>query len=232
MARISADQRRRELIEAAFRVMSRDGIAAATTRAIAAEADAPLASFHYCFRSKEELLRELTPAMVERMLEGTAAGIEPGRDLDEMLRDGVYSMWSVIEATAGDQQVLYELTQYALRNPGLEDLAAWQYGRYHETARDLLQTIADAADVDWTAPLPVMARMFVSFVDGLALGWIVDRNSDEARAALDGFVDALAKMAGPRSAPTPQPHLGNAARAPRARASRARERPPLTPSGG
>ena len=41
----------------------------------------------------------------------------------------------------------------------------------------------------------VVARMVVSFFDGLALGWVVDRNVDEARAALDGFIEGLALMA-------------------------------------
>ena len=200
MARISADERRRQLTEAAFRVMAREGVAAATTRAIAAEAGAPLASFHYCFRSKEELLRELTPALVDRMLEGAMADIKPGRDFREMLREGIHSIWSFMEATPGEQQVLYELTQYALRNPGLEELASWQYERYYDLARDHLQAIADASDVEWAVPLPVAARMLIAFFDGLALGWIVDRNSAEARAALDGFIEGLALMARPRSA--------------------------------
>lgn len=195
VARVSAEQRRSELMEAAYRVMARDGVAAATTRAIAAEAGAPLASFHYCFRSKEELLRELTPAVVDRMVEGGVAEIEPGRDFGEMLRDTVHSIWSVMEATAEHQQVLYELTQYALRNPGLDDLATWQYGRYYETACDLLEGIAEAAGVEWAAPVHLVARMFVSFFDGLCLGWIVDRNSEEARAALDGFIRGLSLMA-------------------------------------
>jgi AcrR family transcriptional regulator len=212
VARISADQRRRELIEAAFRVMARDGVAAATTRAIVAEANAPLASFHYCFRSKEELLRELTPALVDRMLAATVADIKPGRDFREMLRDGIHSIWGVIEATAGEQQVLYELTQYALRNPGLEDLATWQYERYQESASAFLQTIADAGAVEWKAPLPVVARMLVSFFDGLALGWVVDRKSDEARAALDGLIEGLALMARPRSEASPRPGRRESAR--------------------
>ena len=75
-----------------------------------------------------------------------------------------------------------------------------------------LQTIADAGSVEWKAPLPVVARMLVSFFDGLALGWVVDRNSDEARAALDGFIEGLALMARPRSEASPRPGRGKSAR--------------------
>jgi hypothetical protein len=143
------------------------------------------------------------------MLEGAVGDIKPGRDFREMLRDSIRGMWTVIEATPGEQQVLYELTQYALRNPGLEDLATWQYERYYETARAYLRTVADAGAVEWKAPLAVVTRMVVSFFDGLALGWVVDRNSDEARAALDGFIDGLALMARPRSEASPSSAANN-----------------------
>jgi AcrR family transcriptional regulator len=199
MARITAADRRQQLIEAAFRVMAREGVAAATTRAIAAEAGAPLATFHYAFRSKEELLRELTPAIVDRMLDEAVNVIEPGQDVKESLRESLRGIWAVTVATASEQHILYELTQYALRNPGLEDLATWQYQRYMETASQYLQAVGDAADVDWTPSLPVASRMVVSFLDGLALGWLVDRNSDEALATVDAFAEQLATLARPRS---------------------------------
>ena len=52
MARVSADERRRQLVAAAFRVIGRDGFAGVTTRRVCAEAGAPLAAFHYCFASE------------------------------------------------------------------------------------------------------------------------------------------------------------------------------------
>ena len=50
VARIPADERRQQLVEAAIRVMARDSVAQATTRAIVGEAGMPLGVFHYCFR--------------------------------------------------------------------------------------------------------------------------------------------------------------------------------------
>ena len=221
MARIAAAERRQQLIEAAFRVMAREGVAAATTRAIAAEAGAPLASFHYCFRSKEELLRELTPALVDRMLEGAVTQIEAGDDIRDTLRKSLHGMWSVTEATSSEQHVLYELTQYVLRNPGLEDLATWQYQRYFESGQQYLQAISDATGTEWTVPLPVASRVLVSFIDGMALGWVVDHNSAQARAALDAFADALASLTRPRLTDpagrrSAADHTANDARAPMA----------------
>ena len=87
MARVSADVRRERLVEAAIRVMVRDGVAKATTRSIVAEADMPLGAFHYCFRSKEELLENvieaisghtLDLAMVEMQRPRGLGGAAPG----------------------------------------------------------------------------------------------------------------------------------------------------------
>ena len=59
MPRVSAVKRREDFIEAAVRVIARHGVDGATTRRIAAEAGAPLASLHYCFNTKEQLFDEI-----------------------------------------------------------------------------------------------------------------------------------------------------------------------------
>ena len=56
--RESARQRRLDIIEAALRVMRRDGLRAITHRAVASEADVPLAATTYYFRDLEDLLTE------------------------------------------------------------------------------------------------------------------------------------------------------------------------------
>src|SRR3981081_3095040 len=97
MARVPAGQRRQELIEAAFTVMARDGVAAASTRAITAEAGAPLSAFHYCFRSKQELLQELITTVVNNLVREGQQVLEPGTNLHDALRDGMRRMWATAE---------------------------------------------------------------------------------------------------------------------------------------
>src|SRR5690349_12862509 len=55
MARVKAADRRNDLVSAAIRVIAAHGVDGATTRRIADEANAPLATLHYCFHSKEAL---------------------------------------------------------------------------------------------------------------------------------------------------------------------------------
>ena len=71
MTRIPATERRAALADAALIVIARDGVAAATTRAIVAEAGMPLASFHYAVASRDELLRDVVDLVVAG--EGDAA---------------------------------------------------------------------------------------------------------------------------------------------------------------
>jgi DNA-binding transcriptional regulator YbjK len=57
-ARASAVQRRLDIIAAALRVMARDGLRAISHRAVAAEAQVPLAATTYYFRDLEDLIIE------------------------------------------------------------------------------------------------------------------------------------------------------------------------------
>ncbi|MGH2986369.1 MAG: TetR/AcrR family transcriptional regulator [Solirubrobacterales bacterium] len=57
--------RRAEILDATVRVLVRGGLAAVTHRAVAREADVPLAATTYYFSSKEELLGEALATMVE-----------------------------------------------------------------------------------------------------------------------------------------------------------------------
>ena len=59
MPRVPAVERRELLLQAAWRILVRDGVAAATTRAICAEAGMKQGVFHYCFTNRDELLREV-----------------------------------------------------------------------------------------------------------------------------------------------------------------------------
>ncbi|HEX4702566.1 MAG TPA: TetR family transcriptional regulator [Pseudonocardiaceae bacterium] len=200
MARVSADVRRRELVAAAIRVMARDGVAKTTTRAIVTEADMQLGFFHYCFRSKQELLLQVIDTINQRNVIAATAVVGQGRGLKETLAASLRAYWQDVETNPGTHQVTYELTQYALRTPGLADVARRQYEGYLAMATEFLETAADAARVEWTTPVPVLARYVHTMLDGVTLAWIVDRDGAQAMAVLTEFADHLAKSARRRRA--------------------------------
>src|SRR5690606_36680123 len=76
VARTSAVERRGQLIEAGLRVIAREGMHGATVRAIVAEADVPLATFHYVFASREEMIGEAY-AYIAVQSDDSLAGLVP-----------------------------------------------------------------------------------------------------------------------------------------------------------
>ena len=198
MARIPASERRTALIEAALRVVSREGLAAATTRAIVAEAGMSLASFHYAFDSRDELVDELITTVVAREQQAVVPDLTPGQSIAALLESGILGYFEHLKADPEYEQAMLELTQYALRSPERHPFAVAQYARYAEFAERSLELAADVADVGWRVPVPEVARVLVAFIDGLTLTWLVDRDDAAARAVARAAADALSRMAEPR----------------------------------
>jgi AcrR family transcriptional regulator len=194
VARVSAEQRRQDLTEAAFRVMTRVGVPSATTRLIAEEAGVPQSVFHYCFRSKDELLQQLTKVVVEEMVGDALAAIVEAGSFEDSARRSLRGLWENGVRQPSRQLVLYELTTAALREPDEEGLAAWQYEHYWASTERFLTALAERAGVTWTQPIDVLSRMTTTMIDGLILGWLADQNTAQAEAALDLFAGQLAQL--------------------------------------
>lgn len=192
MGYVPADERREALLAAAVRVMSREGVARATTRRIAAEAGAPLASVHYCFRSREELLGLVAERLTQELLDTAAPSLRPGIGLLDVLHEGIRALWRLVEEDPGKQLALYELTLYALRTEGLAGLAARQYGAYLQAARMFLEGVFDRLGLRATAPVELLARWLTATVDGVMLTYTVDRDRQAALDVLDAFAATLA----------------------------------------
>lgn len=168
MARVSAVQRRQDFIEAAVRIIAQHGVRGATTRRIADEAGAPLATLHYCFHTKEALF-----LAVFQHLSETIAG-----DVDDDAPVGLaaasrrwidaVAAWLVANDDAARAQ--WELYFWALRqeesDPGLgRGVYDIFLGRLRSTLRASLLPTEDASLVD---PL---SEVLVAIIDGLSLQW-------------------------------------------------------------
>ena len=185
-------------MDAAFTVMAQRGITGGTTRAICAEAGVHQSVFHYCFRSKKELYQELVRVVVVEMVDAAVLAETAESDAEAFIRSSLDLVWASAVAHPDRQLVAYELTTLVLRDPELADLAAWQYQQYFEQAERLALAVEEAADVEWTVPLPVLSRMLTSVMDGLIIGWLADRNDEVAKASLTRFADYFASLTTPR----------------------------------
>jgi len=197
MPHVPADARREQLIEAAVRVIAREGADGATTRKIADEAKAPLASLHYCFQNKENLLLAVFAQLSEEL------PVEV--DLPE---DEKASLGQVAE------QLLTRAMQWCVENPvrtrAMIEILLWAerydpelsagfYKSFHKRSEDLFRQ-ADMTLSD--EELHSTVRVAISLVDGLSLQMLTGddkgrtlRDTATACAMLRAFLGEAARNA-------------------------------------
>ncbi|MEU1340236.1 TetR/AcrR family transcriptional regulator [Streptomyces sp. NPDC005827] len=173
MARMPSAQRREQLTEAAIRTMARDGVAKATTRAIAAEAGVSLSVFHYCFESKQALIESVITTLTDHSVTVVREALRPRTTLEDTVRAGFEAYWDHVRDRPEEHMLTYELTQYALREPGCEHLARRQYELYGVAYTELIEQLRSSRDLELRVPVSVLARYLAAVTDGLTLNYLV-----------------------------------------------------------
>ena len=197
MPRMSSVDRRLEIVQAALRVIGEAGVQGATTRAIVAEAGMSLASFHYAFASRDEMMEELIAYVVENQTVAAFSTIRYGSDIRTTIRDGLQAFFESIVVDSANEQVLFELMLFALRTPGLEALPDKQWTNYRAAATELLNAAAVNAGIRWSRPIGEVAQMLITVTDGLTLAWLANRDRAAAATVMDIAADSLAALAVP-----------------------------------
>jgi DNA-binding transcriptional regulator YbjK len=155
MARRYDPERRQRIIDAAIRVVGEKGIGGLSHRSVAAEADVPLGSTTYHFKTLDELLvaalRQANEGFA-KALAGSAVFEAPRARLAAGLA-AVLGEWLAGERTGVELE--YELYLAALRRPALRPVAA-------EWGEDVADGLARRTD-------PVTARALVALMDGICL---------------------------------------------------------------
>ncbi|MBB4713749.1 TetR/AcrR family transcriptional regulator [Streptomyces luteogriseus] len=194
MARLPSAERRRQLTEAAIRAMARDGVPRTTTRSIAAEAGVSLSVFHYCFDSKQQLIESVITTITGHYVTVVKEAIRPRATLEETVRAGFQAYWDHVRAHPDEHMLTYELTQYALRQPGFEHLARRQYELYAEAYTELIDQLREAMGLRLRVPVPVLARYLAAMTDGLTLSHLVLGDDTAWTGVLDMVVTHVAGL--------------------------------------
>jgi AcrR family transcriptional regulator len=172
LSHVPAKDRRRQLIDAAIRVISREGAAKATTRRIVEEAGASLATLHYSFADKQELFEAVVAhcqaLTVERFREHQTGAPSLAVAVRALL--GEFAGWA--RGGVDFHLAQYELFFWGLRTAS-ETLAPQMQRGYEQVVTEILSDAAandeglDGA-VDRTT-LIRLARDLLAVADGLVL---------------------------------------------------------------
>ncbi|BDT97358.1 hypothetical protein IFM12276_03870 [Nocardia sputorum] len=195
-SRLSVEERRAHLIEAAIGLAEKKGVAGVTTRDVAQAAGVSLGVVHYCFENKDALMTELVKALSMELRDSVDANetvwqdVGSGKEaLQKLIRAGLELMWLNIEATPERQLLTYETTTYALREgeqtPAKLAIAREQYNFNDSTVADILEHARDATGNTWSVPVQTLSRFTLNVIDGVVLRWLVDNDSESVRGQLD-----------------------------------------------
>lgn len=184
-----AAARRERLIQAAIRLIGREGLAAASTRAIAEEAGLTQAMVHYSFPGKQALLDAVLERVHAATREALRAATHDAPTLDAALTALAEAYWRHVCDDRDLQKVQYELTLAALRRNGDATLARRQYQGYVAMLKEVLaETLGEGED---PAPLQCLAGTAVALMDGLILQLLAGEDEAAVRARLNAGLAML-----------------------------------------
>jgi AcrR family transcriptional regulator len=195
VAYLSAEERRRTIIDAAIEVIADEGLARATTRRIAERANAPLGALHYCFRNKEELIQVVSDEGAE-MLAAAFDEVDPAVGFEATLRQSIAALWHWVEQNVGLQLALIELAMFQIREADGEDL----YSMWNRFGGDLLRDrLSRALEVD-PIELQIPLDEIVRFFNGLILEFAASKDAEACRRQTELLADAMVLLSVPGKA--------------------------------
>lgn len=196
-AYVKAEARRPVIVAAARQVLERDGVPGATLRNVAQEAGVALGTMHHVFPTKELLLHAVIEDVVADIAQLLRLPVQPGRELRLAVRDALLAFWQALVEGGENLQIMqYELTTYALRTPGMEHMARWQYELYCGVVANWCETAAQISGTAADRPLDFkrIARLLVAGIDGLILQYLCDRDAKRAEQDLEALADMLTAL--------------------------------------
>jgi AcrR family transcriptional regulator len=193
--RVPAEERKEQLIAATVELMRREGVQSVTIRAIAKEANAPLATAHYCFSNKEELMEAAAEAWLKNL--SSFSNDVPGHlGLRKAVEQVAEGYWRALEEEPASLLSEIELILWATRNAAVSPLAAKIYPAYEVELGNVFSSAAKASGEECRISFPALVRTFLMIYDGAALQYMTDPKATDHRTHFFMLLDALLIKAG------------------------------------
>jgi AcrR family transcriptional regulator len=193
--RVSAEDRKEQLISATVELMRREGVQSVTIRAIAKEAKAPLATAHYCFSNKEELMEAAAEAWFKN-LSRFSSDVPVHLGLRKAVEQVAEGYWRALEEEPASILSEIELILWATRNAAVSPLAAKIYPAYEVELGNIFSSAAQNAGDQCLMEFAALVRMFLMIYDGAAIQFMTDPKAADHRAMFFMMIDALLLKAG------------------------------------
>ncbi len=161
----AAEAKRDALMQAAYREIAANGFEGLRTREVASAVGVNIATLHYYFASKEDLIRGVVAFALTRFQTTLPAKGEA----DEQLRQHFNGLRRLAREEPELFKVMGELAQRAPRDRGMAEVLRKMDEIWTSTLRTLLRRAVESGSVAKTVDPEDMAALIVSMLKGIYL---------------------------------------------------------------
>jgi AcrR family transcriptional regulator len=191
-ARISLREKKELLKDAAIRVLAKHGVEGASTRNIASSAKQNVASIHYAFDSKDQLLMSIPEVLQADVKEVLGESVQHCSDARSAISCMAIAYLDHCISDPDLQRVHYELTLFSLSKTDYKEVAKQQYLEYQDVlALVLYNFLKDEMPQEEIANLAVVC---LALIDGIIIQYLAVRDEEASKKALDLGIRAMQNM--------------------------------------
>jgi AcrR family transcriptional regulator len=191
---VDHEARRRELVDAAWRVIQRGGVEGATVREIAAEAGCSPGSLRYYFPAQDELLGFAMEVVADRVRERIAT-LEPGGDVRDAVERLLEQVLPLDEERRTEMEVWLAFSAGAQADAKLRAQRDETHKALRRFVRRTIDALADAGLMRLELSRELETSRLHALIDGLALHGVTSPETmtpRRMRKVLRAHLDALA----------------------------------------
>ncbi|MDN5915961.1 MAG: TetR family transcriptional regulator C-terminal domain-containing protein [Pseudonocardia sp.] len=190
---IDHDERKRLLAEATWRVIVRDGVAAASVRTVAAETRLSTGSLRHLFGSHADLLVFALQLVIDRAV-ARVASLPPQPNAEQEVEAVAAELLPLDRERRAEMEVYLALFTAANTTVDLRETRDVAHQRVQDACRWMIGRLAEGAALDAGADRELEALRLHALLDGLAAHLIYDvagADPDWARRVLRRHIRSL-----------------------------------------
>ncbi|MGD8605913.1 MAG: TetR/AcrR family transcriptional regulator [Myxococcales bacterium] len=180
-----------QIIDAAIRVLARQGYAKTSLLDIAKEAGMSKGALHYHYPTKEALIHAVLETACNVVQERTLKAWSPSDDPFKALRKSLRELWATRAERTDEALVVADLLALSLYDESLRPKLAEFYELGAKQIRQYLEQHLLSLGLQPRVPLDILPRIVIGLLDGLVMQAFVDPDA----LAPDQVVDAVQTIA-------------------------------------
>ena len=180
-----------QIVDAAIRVLARQGYAKTSLLDIAKEAGMSKGALHYHYPTKEALIHAVLETACNAVQARTMRAWSPSDNPFEALRKSLEELWATRAERSNEAVVVADLLALSLYDGALRPRLAEFYELGARQIRDYLEQNLISLGLESRISLDILPRIVIGLLDGLVMQAFVDPDA----LSPDDVVDAVQTLA-------------------------------------